>query len=85
MRINVRLDDNLAYKLDYLVHAEGLNVSEVVKESINRYYDEIRAPQPARDVLERNGFIGCGEADAELSASYKETLTASLQAKHGDR
>lgn len=59
-------------------------MSDVVKESINRYCDEIRAPQPAYEILERNGFIGCSEADSELSATCKETHTARLQAKLGD-
>ena len=86
MRINARLDENLAYKLDYLTHAEGMSVSNVVKESISRYYAEVRAPQVvAQEILGCNGFIGCGESDADLSTNYKHTLTETLQAKHGDR
>ncbi len=86
MRINARLDDNLAYKLDYLIHSEGRCVSDVVKASIERYYEAARASQAgAQDILERHGFIGCAEGDADLSANYKTALTKSLQAKHGDR
>ena len=86
MRINARLDENLAYKLDYLTHAEGMSVSNVVKESISRYYEEVRAPQAvAQEILGLNGFIGCAENDADLSTNYKHTLTETLQAKHGHR
>ena len=86
MRINARLDENLAYKLDYLTHAESLNVSDVVKESISRYYAEVRAPQAAaQEILGRNGFIGCADGDADLSVNYKPLLAETLQAKHGDR
>lgn len=86
MRINARLDDNLAYKLDYLVHAECMSVSNVVKESISRYYEEVRAPQAvAQEILGRNGFIGCAEGEADLSVSYKQALAETLSAKHGDR
>ncbi|MBS4095741.1 MAG: CopG family transcriptional regulator [Sulfuricella sp.] len=86
MRVNARLDDNLAYKLDYLVHAEGLSVSDVVKESIDRYYEAARASQSgALEIFEHNGFIGCAEGDADLSVNYKQSLSDSLQAKHGDR
>jgi hypothetical protein len=86
MRINARLDDNLAYKLDYLVHAESMSVSDVVKESISRYYEAARASQAvAQELLGRSGFIGCAEGDADLSVNYKQTLAETLPAKYGNR
>ena len=32
--------------------------------------------------LEEIGFIGCGEADENLSVNYKDKLTDSLKEKH---
>lgn len=86
MRINARLDDTQARMLEYLRAVTGQTLSDVVKAAIERYYTEVSAvPTRAIEVLERTGFIGCGEADPDLSADYKRLLGASLVAKHDHR
>lgn len=86
MRINARLDDIQARMLDYLRASTGQTLSDVVKAAIERYYAEVSAaPTRAAEVLERTGFIGCFDADPDLSADYKHLLGASLDAKHDHR
>ena len=84
MRINARLDDTHAQKLDYLKRATHSTVSDIVKTSLDLYYDQVRGSSSrAAEVLERSGFIGCGASSPDLSTSYKEELAESLAAKHG--
>jgi hypothetical protein len=86
MRVNARLTAEEASKLDYLVRIEGKSVTEVIRASIVRYYDEARATHAAASgALERTGFIGCAEGEPDLSRSYKRRLTDSLATKHGHR
>lgn len=85
-RINARLDEAHADKLDYLKRATGLPVSDIVKRGIDLVYEETRqAARSPREVLAAAGFVGAAEGPAGLSTCYKEALSASLAAKHGDR
>jgi predicted transcriptional regulator len=86
MRINARLDDEHTRKVEYLRAATGRTLTEVVKDAIDHYHAEVAAGSGrASAVLARTGFIGCGEADADLSADYKRRLSDSLDAKHDHR
>lgn len=86
MRINARLDEEHAAKLDYLLEASHGKVTEVVKHAIDLYYDEMkrREGEGARRLLSSD-FIGCAAGEEGLSAHYKETLDDGLGAKHGHR
>ncbi|MEE8523389.1 MAG: ribbon-helix-helix protein, CopG family [Thermoanaerobaculia bacterium] len=86
MRISARLDQNRSQKLDFLANATHLGTSEIVKRAIDVYYDQVHEarPRPA-EILERSGFVGCGEADPELSERYKERVAELLATKHGHR
>jgi len=81
-RLNARLDDDLADKLERLQRRTNKNVTEIVRESIELYArlaeDE---PNRARSQFEASGFIGCGEDGADLSASYKSLLPELGKAK----
>lgn len=86
MRINARLDDRRSQKLEYLIRATDQAISEIVKRAIDVYYTQVRESQPRpADILSRSGFVGCGEADPELSERYKEDLAELLAAKHDSR
>jgi hypothetical protein len=86
MRINARLDDERAGKMEYLRAATGQTLSDVVKKAIDHYYAEVTgAPARASSVLAQTGFIGCADADEHLSTDYKRLLTDTLDAKHGHR
>jgi len=84
MRINARLDDEHARKLEYLHDRTGACISDIVKDAIDLYYREMK--QPASDalrVLRDAEFVGCGEAESDLSARYKEVYTEILERKRG--
>lgn len=83
MRISIRLDPDHARKLDLLGRATQARTSEIVKHAIDLYYEQIRKTRrPADEVLQSTGFIGCGEADENLSETYKTELGRLLEAKH---
>jgi hypothetical protein len=85
-RVNARLDEAHAAKLEFLKRATGLAVSDIVKRGIDLAYEEARrTTRSPLDVLTDAGFVGSGEGPADLSEHYKEELAEVLAAKHGDR
>lgn len=85
-RVNARLDEAHAAKLDYLKRATGLAVSDIVKRGIDLAYEEAKhATSSPLDVLTEAGFVGSAEGPADLSERYKEELAELLSAKHGHR
>jgi predicted transcriptional regulator len=86
MRVNARLDDDHARKLDELCRRTGSSRTTVLRTAIERYYAEITAaPRRAAEILNQTGFVGCSEADAELASDYKAHLSDSLATKHDHR
>jgi len=84
MLINTNLDDSLAEKIDYLVKSTQLTLSEVLKNSVNLYYELTRiSPADKLKIFEDSGFIGCGEGDARLSVDYKNDLRELMEKKYG--
>jgi len=82
-RINARLDDDLARKVEELRKLTGKSASAIIKAALEAYYEAARASgdlQPKR-ALEQAGFIGCAEGEADLSTRYKELLTKTMSAK----
>lgn len=86
-RINARLDESRAAKLEFLQRATGLPVSDIVKRGIDLFYEEVQkgARRHPFEVMSETGFIGGAEGPADLSERYKEELREILAAKHGDR
>ena len=72
MRINTRLDPKSKEKLAFIMENSGNTISVVVKNAINCYYEVIRQDHRPGIILEKTGFIGCGERDANLSTLYKD-------------
>lgn len=86
MRINARPDDEHSEKLRYLASITGANVSEILKQAIDLYYQRQRLERrDPRTILEESGFIGVAEAGEDLSSSYKAALESELCVKHADR
>ncbi|MGB7415027.1 MAG: ribbon-helix-helix protein, CopG family [Thermosynechococcaceae cyanobacterium] len=81
MRINARLDDEYAMKLSYLQRQANQSVTEVIKAALDAYYQAL-TPVEALDILTQNGFIGCGEAEANLSRQHKAKLREGLEGKY---
>lgn len=84
MRINARLDNDQSRKLEFLVQKTGTNITQVIRDAIEAYFKQLTTQaESAEPVLRQNGFIGCAEADEELSLRYKETFGKSLEIKSG--
>ncbi|UJB68736.1 CopG family transcriptional regulator [Acaryochloris sp. 'Moss Beach'] len=82
MRINARLDDEYALKLNYLQRQTEKSVTEIIKLALDAYYQEYAQQHPI-DLLTESGFIGCGEAESNLSTHYKLDYADSLEEKYG--
>jgi predicted DNA-binding protein len=81
-RINARLPAEVAQKVAYLEKRTNMSTTEVVRESIDRYYAALTEEQGASaQALERAGFVGCASGPADLSSSYKTKLGRSIGSK----
>ena len=84
MRINARLDDDYAKKLEYLKKQNQLSTTEIVKQAIDLLYLKSKArPHEKIKALLESDFIGCSEGPEDLSTNYKQYLSESLAEKHG--
>jgi hypothetical protein len=81
-RINARLDDDLARRVDLVRKRKRRSVSQIVQESLTRYCDqELGEGGEPLAILKSAGFIGCADGPADLSVEYKQELTRSLRRK----
>jgi hypothetical protein len=81
-RINARLDNELARRVDLVRKRKGRSLSQIVQESLTRYCDlELAKGGEPLTVLKLAGFIGCADGPADLSSDYKRQLTGSLRRK----
>ena len=79
-RINARLGDELARKLDYLTERTQQSASDVLRESIAAYYREVEE-SPIRAAEWLAEFVGCVDGPRDLSSKYKEEIKGSLSDK----
>jgi Arc/MetJ-type ribon-helix-helix transcriptional regulator len=83
MRLNVRLPEELARKLEALERATGQSTSDIVRTALERYFAEIcRAGRSSREAIHLSGLVGCGETKGDLSTTYKSRLREDLRGKH---
>jgi ribbon-helix-helix CopG family protein len=87
MRLNARLTEELARKLEALKRATGQSTSDIVRAALERYFTEICGPgRSVSEAIYQSGLIGCGEAETDLSATDKaRLLEGGLGRKHGHR
>jgi hypothetical protein len=82
-RLNARLDPEMQKKLKYLERRTGLSTSEVVRVSIEHYYESLRennGGRRARELLAN--FVGASAGPGDVSSRYKEHLADALAAKY---
>jgi hypothetical protein len=72
MRVNARLDDSYSEKLEFLKQATGLTLSDVVRESVDRYYAQVRNEAELDRLV--GAFDGLPQTSVDLSAEYKRYL-----------
>lgn len=84
-RLNARIDAELAAKLDRMQRRTNKSITEIVRESLELYYERFQRDEEGSSsrILQESEFIGCAEADPELSTTYKVHLHESLSRKAG--
>lgn len=82
MRVNARFEGAAAEQVQYLMNATDLSMSEVLRVSVEAYYRQVRAQQPAtlRHLAPLVGQFHSGSADT--SEHYKATLADAWDKKH---
>lgn len=81
MRVNARLDEATQQQLDYLTQATGLSISSVARESVARYYVEVKRqqPQPSRLLA----MVGKGRSGrSDVASDVKRQVAEAVHAKH---
>jgi hypothetical protein len=80
-RVNARLDESFMVKLDYLKEATAMSVSDIVKASLNYYYETVHAERSRKKdaLLPYIGKYASGVSDG--SVRYKEYIAASVGRK----
>lgn len=84
MRVNARLDDSYEDKFAYLQQATHLCVSDIVRESVDRYYEAVKAEQArrARSLDALVGMVDDDDAPLDLSTNAKQYVGEAIEAKH---
>ncbi len=84
MRVNARLDDSYETNFAYLQETTQLCVSDIVRESVDRYYEAVKKEQASRlrslDALV-GAFAGRDDVPADFSESYKQYLGSTVDDK----
>jgi hypothetical protein len=82
MRVNARLDEQAQQQLEYLTQATGQSVSVILRESVARYYVEVKAQRrPRMKFLDLAGQGNSGRSD--ISSNVKKYVGEAISAKHG--
>ena len=83
MRINARLDEETAEALKLIQDSTGLSTTEIVKQSLQFYVNEIQQTKKKNHLAILEELAGIGEGPEDLSENYKQYLTVGLDEKHG--
>ena len=86
VRINARLSNEDATKLDYLVKNMGISLTETIKKAIGVLYQQWhRQKSDAENILKKTKFIACSKGSRTLSETYKKDLSSGWSGKHDHR
>jgi hypothetical protein len=83
MQINIELNKEYESKLAYVQQkTDQKDMKVVIEAAIDAYYNQLEpAPKTALDIFQESGFIGCIQADPNLSTNYKSVVNAAIQAR----
>jgi predicted Ser/Thr protein kinase len=83
MRVNARFEGEYERQVEYLTQATGMGVSDVLKASVEYYYQAMRAKDKPR-LNNLHAFIGkLDSGRSDVATRYKEVLSEAVAAKHG--
>jgi len=81
MRVNARFEGEAEQQLNYLAEATGLGVSEVLRTSVQHYYDQMRARRSG--LAHFSAFVGQGRSGRrDIASNYKALLAEGWAGKH---
>lgn len=81
MRVNARFDEEAERQVAYLAQVTGMGVSEVLRTSVQHYYDTVRAQRSGLRHL--GAFIGQGDSGrSDVASTYKDRLAESWAGKY---
>jgi hypothetical protein len=84
MRVNARFEGEAEQQLNYLAEATGQGVSEVLRASVQHYYEQMRAQR--NGLVHFAAFVGRGRSGrGDVAGSYKARLAEGWGAKHQGR
>ena len=86
MRLDTPLDEATEQQLVYLQTTTQQNVDEIIKQSLNLYYQHVKKKgmDNVQQLLDSD-FVGCAEGPEDLSTHYKHYFSQELSNKHDHR
>jgi hypothetical protein len=83
VRVNARFEGEYERQVEFLTQTTGMGVSDVLKASVEYYYQAMRAKgKPQLNNL--RAYIGKQDSGrSDVSSHYKELYGAAVAAKHG--
>jgi hypothetical protein len=81
MQINIELNKEYESKLAYVQQkTEQKDVKVVIEAAIDAYYSQLEpTSKTALEIFQESGFIGCIQADPNLSTNYKSVVSSAIQ------
>jgi hypothetical protein len=86
-RVNARLDPETSRLIGEIQKTTGMSVTDAIKRSIRVLHEQVCGDRDTStlEVFRAAGLVGCVEAPADLSSTYKKRLRDGLAGKHGKR
>ena len=81
MQLNIELNEEYTLKLAYVQQkTDQKDVKSLIEAAIDTYYSQLEPPQKtALEIFSESGFIGCIQAELNLSTSYKSVVSSAIQ------
>jgi hypothetical protein len=86
MNINTQLNESAAAKLTHLQQMTDQNLEEILQQAIDVYYQQFQSQSKTPlEILQDNSFVGCIQAESDLSANYKPIVQNLVQERNDHR
>ena len=86
MNINTQLNESAAAKLAHLQQMTNQDLQELLQQAIDVYYQQFQTQSKTpMEILQDNGFVGCVQAESDLSANYKSIVQNLVQERNDHR
>jgi hypothetical protein len=84
MQINIELNQEYESKLAYVQQqTDQQDIKAVIEAAIDIYYRQLELPRKtALEIFQESGFIGCIQADENLSTNYKPIVRDTIKSSY---